>query len=591
MPASLPAPSKWDLPLACGPCWVSENVCAFRIWAPHGENVRVEVENVETVPLQRDGDFWSGELKGAVPGSRYRVVLGSTWNDCFNSEGAELVRRDPCAREADFNSNWCILPALPSPPSLLPPGATPTFNQLVMYEIHVGSFVTKSDEHRAFAATTERLEHISNLGFNCIQLMPTTEFGGIWGYNSRMLLATHGPWGSADDLRGLLRRAHELGLVVLADVVLNHGSSKMNSLWNWDGFGPDNCGGIYFEGEKDTPWGKRFSFHKAEVKEYLKQACRVWIEEYGFDGLRFDSVHNMPWGLLQEMTHSLKQHYPDKILIAEITPENPKAITDAGFHSCWIHSTHFDSVKIMKKFDGGEDPGRRIGMLKSMVSLYRGFPTACSGVNSVLGSHDQIGDRHDGKDDGGKHRYYISRLGGRENWHGRAQCRAWFAFQNCCRGIPMTFMGTETLQNDWWHVDDHHRMNWGIVDGGDAHAAGMMQLVTASNKLRTTSPALHGDETKFVHEDGNNTVLGFVRHSGDEALLCIMHLAESQWEKNDYGINTGWGGGRKWQLCLNSQAASFGGWEGSATQEVVADNEGKIHISIPKWSLLIFKAV
>lgn len=115
--------------------------------------------------------------------------------------------------------------------------------------------------------------------------------------------------------------------------MLNHGSSKRNSLWNWDGFGKDNCGGIYFEGEKDTPWGRRFAFHKPEVRDYLKECCRVWIEEYHCDGLRMDSVHNMPWWLLQQLTWEIKDTYPEQILIAEITPENPAVVTDAGFHS------------------------------------------------------------------------------------------------------------------------------------------------------------------------------------------------------------------------------------------------------------------
>eukprot|EP00439_Symbiodinium_sp_Y106_P085351 s8_g28.t1 len=242
-------------------------------------------------------------------------------------EGARLFRRDPCARECDFNSSWCIL----HPPLTPPPAFTaPKFNELIIYELHIGSFVSEADERRAFAATTEKLEHIASLGFNCIQFMPTAEFGGIWGYNSRQLLAAHGPWGSAADMHAMVQRAHSLGMAVLFDVVLNHGSSKMNVLWNWDGFGPDNCGGIYFEGEKDTPWGKRFAFHKAEVQDYLKQSCRTCIEEYGVDGLRFDSVHNMPWWLLQQLTFEIKAHYPDKILIAEITPENPKVLHDAG---------------------------------------------------------------------------------------------------------------------------------------------------------------------------------------------------------------------------------------------------------------------
>ncbi|CAE7625681.1 RPS9B [Symbiodinium sp. CCMP2456] len=435
----------------------------------------------------------------------------------------------------------CIL----HPPLTPPPAFTaPKFNELIIYELHIGSFVSEADERRAFAATSEKLEHIASLGFNCIQFMPT---------------AGSGLFASACEAAVREAGRHSLGMAVLFDVVLNHGSSKMNVLWNWDGFGPDNCGGIYFEGEKDTPWGKRFAFHKAEVQDYLKQSCRTCIEEYGVDGLRFDSVHNMPWWLLQQLTFEIKAHYPDKILIAEITPENPKVLHDAGFHSCWLHATHFDSVKIMKGSDGGADPNKRLGMLKNMVAPH-GFGNI-GGVHSLLGSHDQIGDRHNGNQDGhGTHRYYVSRLGGKGNWHARAQCRAWFGFQNCCKGLPMTFMGTENLQEDWWHVDKHHRLNWGLLEGGDPHTAEMRAFVTASNKLRVSCEPLTRDEVKFVHEDGGSTILAFMRWTQETAALCIAHLAESQWEsaaqlrKKFLVVSTGWGGGRTWKLVLNSQA-------------------------------------
>mmetsp|Transcript_31889 Transcript_31889/g.80855 ORF Transcript_31889/g.80855 Transcript_31889/m.80855 type:complete len:597 (+) Transcript_31889:91-1881(+) len=584
-------PERWHLAHACGPRWTSSTAVRFRVWAPHGDGVAVEFEALAgggahpELPLVRVGDFWEGEAEGLAPGQRYRIAMGSSWNDCFQQEGARLLRRDPCARETDFDSTWCILHA---PIKALEPFQGPKFNELVMYELHLGSFAPCDREADAFAFATEKLEYIAALGFNCIQLMPTAEFGGIWGYNSRQQLSTHSPWGPAANLRHFIHRAHSLGIAVLFDVVLNHGAAKKNVLWNWDGYGPDNCGGIYFEGQKDTPWGKRFSFHKAEVQDYLKQACRTWIEEYGVDGLRFDSVHNMPWGLLQNMTHELKEHYPDKILIAEITPENPKVISDAGFHSCWVHATHFDSLKIMKKSDGGDDPSKKMGMLKNMV-MPHGFPNI-GGVHSVLGSHDQIGDRQDGNEDGKSHRYYISRLGGKGNWHGRAQCRAWFAFQNCCRGLPMTFMGSETLQEGWWHVDQHHRFNWGLAEGDDVHSAEMRRLVTASNKLRVAAPGLIQDDVRFVHEDAGSAVLGFIRGSSpEEACLCILHLGEQQWENGGYGLNTGWGGGTSWRLALNSQAVEFGGFEGSAKHEVQADGGGKICISIPKWSCLIYR--
>jgi len=90
-------------------------------------------------------------------------------------------------------------------------------------------------------------------------------------------------------------------------------------------------------------------------------------------------------------------------------------------------------------------------------------------------------------------------------------------------------------------------------------------------------------------EDACNCVLGFMRWCQDLACLCIVHLGESQWEHCDYGIHTGWGCSKVWKLALNSQAPEFGGWEGSATHEVTADDSGKIMISIPKWCCLVYR--
>ena len=112
--------------------------------------------------------------------------------------------------------------------------------------------------------------------------------------------------------------------------------------------------------------------------------------------------------------------------------------------------------------------------------------------------------------------------------------------------------------------------------------------MAASNKLRTSCEVLTRDEVKFVHEDGNNTILAFMRWSQDLAALCVAHFGEQQWENDSYGINTGWGGGRTWKLALSSQSKEFGGWEGSSTPEAKADDGGKIMINIPKWSMMVY---
>ncbi|MBF0199463.1 MAG: alpha amylase C-terminal domain-containing protein [Planctomycetes bacterium] len=584
----------WQLPHSCTPKWLSKTSVELRVWAPHAERVEVELGCGKIVAMSQETqtpDFHNLTLKGIKPGSQYRFLIHSSWNDCYEEEGEVLVRRDPWAYETDFNSAWCSLIAPQNKKKSFSP---PTPSSWVMYELHPGSFIPHEGSGSVLSKLRKKLSYIEELGYNAIQLMPLTEFGGLWGYNPRQLMSVHGKYGTCKELHQLIDEAHQRGIAICLDIVLNHGSSKLNSLWNYDGYGPHSNGGIYFEGEVDTPWGRRFAFHKNEVKDYLKGACRMWIEDYHIDALRFDSVHNMPWWLLQEMSYEIRSHYPEVYLIAEITPENPAVITDAGFDSCWIHSSHFDMKKIMKKYDGGENSDKCLRMLKSMIGLHSGFPNSKSAINSILGSHDQCGDRKNGHEDGGVHRHAVARFGGRHNWHGRAQVRMWYSLQCVSRALPMVFMGTENLQDGWWHIDEHHCFDWNLAQGNDSHAPHMQSLVKKIHALRTGQGAFQSEDLRIVHQDASAKVIAFMRWQEGSpeqgAYLCILHYGEEEWLNGDYRIYTDWGSQTQWQEEFNSQRPEFGGYEEACNQGVLSsDEESAIHLTLPKWSLIILK--
>ncbi|PHJ25713.1 alpha catalytic domain-containing protein [Cystoisospora suis] len=203
-------------------------------------------------------------------------------------------------------------------------------------------------------------------------------------------------------------------------------------------------------------------------------AALSFIENYKVDGLRFDSVHNMPWDLLQEMTYVIRSKHPSVILIAEVTPENPQICKGAGFDSCWIHSAYYDAVKITR----GQDGNYHADMLKALIDIHRGFVKSHQCINSVLGSHDQAGNKQGGRTDGRAGRYFVDLFGGRNNWHSRSQCRMWYSLQAMSRGLPMLFMGTETHQDQWWNVDPPHMMDWHLVQTRDVLAQQMTKLVS-----------------------------------------------------------------------------------------------------------------
>ncbi|CBZ55921.1 putative 1,4-alpha-glucan branching enzyme [Neospora caninum Liverpool] len=555
-----------------------EELCLFRLWGPHVAQCWVQLnlpkkgDSPRRFEMQNEGKaFWGTVLRGVPLGTPYEFVIHSNWNDCFAQEGHELHRRDPYARQTDFFSNTCyVTDASRFPWTHLQTYNAPTWNKLIIYELHPGTFSPAVAGRTVFETLMDKLDYIQSLNFNAIEFMPVQEFGGEWGYNPRLLLSIHGKYGTPDQLRRLVDKCHEKGVAVIFDLVLNHGSSKLNSLWNWDGYGKDSSGGIYFEGGGDSGWGRKFSFHKREVRDMIIAAAFCFVEEFGADGLRLDSVHNMPWDLLQELTHAVRSKHPSKILIAEVTPENPQICNGAGFDSCWIHSTYYDAVKVTR----GQDGNHHVDMLRAMIDIHR---------------HDQAGNKQGGHTDGRAGRYFVNLFGGRNNWHSRAQCRMWYSLQAVSRGLPMMFMGTETHQDGWWDCAESHRMNWGLVDGQDSHAQEMMKLVAAANKLRLSFPSLTDDDSlvRFPHLDYQNRVLGFVRGS----LLIVLNCSESQWENRDYEVLTECAN-RSFKEIFNSQSAEFGGWEGSWSsrdRNLVSSAQARLAVNLPKWSVTVYE--
>lgn len=438
---------------------IRPGVWSFAVWGPHVNAAWValkgagsEPEQTRRFPLHRvDGDdIWATCLTQLPESSKdlaagavlYCFVIDSSWNDCFHTEGAELWRRDPYARQTEFHCNWCYMidthgledPAVEAPgtdavkenTSASAVATVPQWNELVIYELHVGTFTSEDDAAQygsKLRAFIPKIPYIKSLGFTAIQFMPLQEFGGMWGYNPRLTMSVHGPFGTAADLKCVIRECHKHGLAVIVDIVLNHGSAKLNSLWCWDGYGPHGNGGIYFEGGGETTWGKKFAFHKPQVRAMLLDSADVFLEDYDVDGLRFDSIHNMPDDLLREMMQVLHTRYPKKIMVAEVTPENPRVCSSLGFNSCWVHANYYDAIKVLR----GDERDHHWDMVRAMACGHRGFNVAHNSVVSTLGSHDQAGNRHPHghMTDTRVGRYFVDIAGGRDSWDARARCRFW----------------------------------------------------------------------------------------------------------------------------------------------------------------------
>jgi maltooligosyltrehalose trehalohydrolase len=160
----------------------------------------------------------------------------------------------------------------------------PYLRELVVYELHVGTF----SEAGTFSGTADRLEDLRDLGVTAIELMPVADFPGRrnWGYDGVALYAPARAYGTPDDLRGLVDRAHALGLAVLLDVVYNHLGPEGAYLPE---FNP-----AHVTDARSTPWGRAINLDGPRsdlARRFLIDNACHWIREYHFDGLRLDATH------------------------------------------------------------------------------------------------------------------------------------------------------------------------------------------------------------------------------------------------------------------------------------------------------------
>lgn len=164
-----------------------------------------------------------------------------------------------------------------------------------IYEAHVGisSPELRCSTYKEF--TKNMLPRIKHLGYNIIQLMAIMEhaYYASFGYQVNSFFAASSRFGTPEDLKELIDTAHGLGIVVLLDVVHSHASKNvLDGLNEFDG--SDH---LYFHGGakgRHELWDSRlFNYGSHEVLRFLLSNLRFWMDEYQFDGFRFDGVTSM----------------------------------------------------------------------------------------------------------------------------------------------------------------------------------------------------------------------------------------------------------------------------------------------------------
>ena len=279
-----------------------KGLLTYREWAPAAHALHLAGDfngwNRESHPLSKDeAGVWSVEISmkpsdiEQLHGSRVKV-----WVSHAHGSQARIpayIRRvvqDPDTH--DFSGQlW--FPAGPAPQA--PPFRPDLSEGLYIYECHPGMAQEKEgvgtwEEFRKF-----NLPRIREAGYNAIQMMAVMEhpYYGSFGYHVSNFFAPSSRFGTPEELRRLIADAHEMGIAVIMDVVHSHTVKNTNEGINEF----DGSDSLYFHpGPRGLhpDWDSRlFDYGKDEVQRFLLSNLRYWLEEFRFDGFRFDGVGSM----------------------------------------------------------------------------------------------------------------------------------------------------------------------------------------------------------------------------------------------------------------------------------------------------------
>jgi 1,4-alpha-glucan branching enzyme len=534
----------------------------FRVWAPHAEAVFVtgtfDGWVMDATPLARDGDgssgTWSADVSGVVAGDEYRFTI--------RTPGGDLSRIDPYARQVTSSVGNAVV----YDPSAFDWGddayQAPSWDDLVIYEMHVGTFTSTADRRGTFDGAARRLSYLQELGVSAVQVMPPFEFGGdvSWGYNPVHLFAIESSYGGPDAFKRFVREAHAHGIGVIVDVVYNHLGPSDLDLWRFDGWAEGDGGGIYTYNDERavTPWGRtRPDYGRGEVRTFLRDSALTWLEDFRCDGLRVDATlyirsidgetgnpdSELPdgWSFMAWLTDEVRARQPWKIMIAEDIRSDPIIVAPtaeggAGFNAQWDPAfLHGVRPALVASDDADRD-------LDAVVSAITGEGRGAPSTRVIYTeSHDNVAE-------GMVRVPEAIAPGAAGNWWAKKRSLLGSALVLTAPGIPMLFQGQELLEGGWF--DDLVALDWTRLAANDGILRAHQHLIALRRARDGVTRGLRGTGLRILRADSDQKLLAFHRwHEGGphDDTVVIANFADRTVD----GLRIGFPAPGRWIVRLN----------------------------------------
>ena len=587
----------------------------FAVWAP----------NAEAVNLTGDMNHWDGRChpmrpRGAtgvwelfVPGVRagarykYEIVL---------PDGGRSERADPCGRAAELrpataSEVWDPIGYRWRDGEWIRQRARwrPDAEPVSTFEVHLGSWRRPEGGGHAWLGYRELadrlLPYVKDLGFTHLELMPVLEhpLDQSWGYQPLGFFAPTSRFGTPDDLRYFVDRAHQLGLGVILDWVPGHFPSDAHGLAMFDGTAlyedPDP------QQAQHPDWGTLvFDYGKPAVRSFLISSAIHWLEDYHLDGLRVDAVASMlyldysrPEGswtpnehggrenlraveFLKQLNDAVHQEIPGTLMIAEESTawSGISQGTDrggVGFDQKWNMGWMHDTLDVMSA-----DPIYRSYEYDRLTfSILYAFSE-----RFVLPlSHDEV--VH------GKGSLIQKMPGSAEQKF--ANLRLLYGYMWTHPGKKLLFMGGELAQWAEWNVDAE--LDWAL-EGWEFHR-GVRLLVKDLNRLYRSERALHQQDHRpegfewLDCNDRDGTIISYLRWSAAWKDVVVVVANFTPVHRGHYRLAVPWPG--RWRVRLNSDAPVYGG-SGVVVPPILEARPGELHgrdqyvaLTLPGLSVLV----
>ena len=553
----------------------------FAVWAPHAKSVSVvgdfnEWDTRRAVMTKTgDGEIWQVFIEGIKEGDIYKYAIEPQWG------GPHIMKADPYGFFAEKKPNTasCFYDLnhyewKDSAWSEKKSKESSYERPMLTYEVHAGSWRRNEEgEYLSYRELADQLiDYVKDMNYTHIEFMPLCEhpFDGSWGYQATGYYAVTSRYGTPDEFRYLVDRAHQEGIGIIMDWVPGHFCKDEHGLRHFDGetlYESDNE-----QRAENWEWGTtNFDYGRTEVQSFLISNAMFWFEEFHIDGLRIDAVANMlylnygrkdgDWApnkygdtgnleamdFLKKLNEAIFKFHPQALMIAEESTSwplisKPVYMGGMGFNYKWNMGWMNDMLKYVSL-----DPVyRKWNHDKVTFSFMYAFSE-----NFVLPlSLDEV---VHGKCS------LISKMPG-DYWQKFAGLRNFFGYWMAHPGKKLLFMGGEFGQFIEWNYEDS--LDWHLVQQYDMHAK-MLAYSKALNQFYLEHKSFwqvdfDWDGFQWIDpNDSNNSIVSFIRKAEDSNDFIIALCNFTPEVHHDYRIGVPSKG--NYVEVFNSDDEAFGG--------------------------------